>query len=581
MSDTDADHHKRIRSPVLPQYVEVFDTESKDRYQTLTQKIPLVSLMSSSVDTNKMTSTELRLRRWFKCTQFEGKCFATRNTCHQFLAHLADKHPDTRLFCLYCSPISGPDPKKYFTHEKLVEHIRSEHCYRQYQCNLCLYRSISVEHIVIHQQSVHSRNFEVTVAQTETDEESHKDTTPHNQQTIKECKVIECTQLADTAVPDADHYFENYKHKRLNGELNAYQCLYCPYLDTSKEELYAHCVAAHPDFPILIYTGINARHSVNGDKDDNEMSEAIMKSKTAKKRSFDESFSDSDVTTNGVVDTYEFDIWTESEDEDMLLSEDDLSSDGLVSEEAVAAEPAPKRQRTEPDSSSRHRIQDILRSGTPAFVANRTLRQSYYLAAALSALLALYFSAVVLRLLSAVECSDQQNDVNSVSTKPSAIIYDRVEKLSRVKCIPSLNIDWNLLNYKLIWGIDYTRDIRRHTLLLTKADLRRHLDKIISTLMAIQDKKDCLSTSSAKDLIDAINHLKNRIDNNLNLSVLFNSRTLHDNLDEFLQLCLRIAGKIGAILLVTKDEFLMDLNDSTPVLKDRLCYGVNNRQLKL
>ena len=105
-----------------------------------------------------------------------------------------------------------------------------------------------------------------------------------NNQTTRECKVIECTPLAETPLPEVSDYFQNYRHKRINGELVAHQCLYCPYLDTSKEELYAHCVAAHPDYPILIYTGISPRHSVNGHKDDNEIIEEI---KIAKKRSFD------------------------------------------------------------------------------------------------------------------------------------------------------------------------------------------------------------------------------------------------------------------------------------------------------
>ena len=162
-----------------------------------------------------------------------------------------------------------------------MEHIRSEHCHRQYQCNLCLYRSISVEHILIHQQSVHSRNFEATLLNKEINGES--DAQHKQNQTIRECKVLECTPLTDSPLPEPDHYFQNYSHEQLNGELMANQCVYCPYMDANREELYAHCVAAHPDYPILIYPGISPRHATNGHKED----EMVNVDKVAKKRTFD------------------------------------------------------------------------------------------------------------------------------------------------------------------------------------------------------------------------------------------------------------------------------------------------------
>ncbi|XP_054165968.1 uncharacterized protein LOC128963482 [Oppia nitens] len=391
------------RAASLPQYLEVFDPNFTDDYADVKQRIPLISVQSTidDVTNSKMTSTELRLRRWFKCTRFEDKCFATRNGSQQFIQHLVDKHNDHKLFCLYCSPISGSDSKNYFLHEDLVEHIRSEHCYRLFQCNLCLYRSITADHIVIHQQSVHSRNFEETIATNINNEEQpqlngdeHKvSVNGDDKSVIKECKILECTQLAETEVPDVDYFYHKYRYKRLNSELNAHQCLYCPYMDTNKEELYAHSVAAHPDYPIMVYIGINTRRSVNGEKEDHELSEAKVKIKATKKRSFDESFSDSDITTNGVVDTYEFDIWTESDEEDMLLSEDDLSSVNNI-QSTPASEPAPKRQKIDPDST--HNKSGVNDRTLTRRVTNRVLRQSYYLAAGVSAMMALYYSVVLM-----------------------------------------------------------------------------------------------------------------------------------------------------------------------------------------
>lgn len=46
--------------------------------------------------------TERRLFNWFKCTKFEKKCFATRQTPEEFKHHLFAAHPNDELFCIYC-----------------------------------------------------------------------------------------------------------------------------------------------------------------------------------------------------------------------------------------------------------------------------------------------------------------------------------------------------------------------------------------------------------------------------------------------------------------------------------------------
>jgi hypothetical protein len=102
----------------IPTFVENFE-EINEKYSELREKIPLITLLSSIEETNKMNSTELRLRRWFKCTKFDEKCFATRNSCQQFLSHLTDKHFGQQLFCIYCHSIND-DNKQFYKHEDLV-----------------------------------------------------------------------------------------------------------------------------------------------------------------------------------------------------------------------------------------------------------------------------------------------------------------------------------------------------------------------------------------------------------------------------------------------------------------------------
>ncbi len=102
------------------------------------------------------------------------------------------------------------------------------------------------------------------------------------------CKILECTQLADKPVPDVQYFYDNYRHERINRELMANQCLYCPYVDTSDDELYAHSVAAHPDYPIMIYSGITPKQTINGnDRDGKPLKDSIDRKRSAKKRSFD------------------------------------------------------------------------------------------------------------------------------------------------------------------------------------------------------------------------------------------------------------------------------------------------------
>ncbi len=125
--------------------------------------------------------------------------------------------------------------------------------------------------MLIHQSSVHSRNFEATVNQT-------------SDKGFKECKIIECTQLTETPKPDIDYYFNTFKDKRINEELSTYQCVYCNYLDTNKEELFAHSVAAHPDYPILFYSGINDRDS---GYDNSDTTDSQPNKRKTTKRTFD------------------------------------------------------------------------------------------------------------------------------------------------------------------------------------------------------------------------------------------------------------------------------------------------------
>ncbi len=95
------------------------------------------------------------------------------------------------------------------------------------------------------------------------------------------------------------------------------------------------------------------------------------------------------MTTNGVVDTYEFDIWTESDDEDIasMLTEDDLSSEG---------EPDSKRSRSEESNDS---SDQLIAGSSKSSNDNSILHMSqtqFCVAFCVSALIAVYLSVVML-----------------------------------------------------------------------------------------------------------------------------------------------------------------------------------------
>ena len=96
---------------------------------------------------------------------------------------------------------------------------------------------------------------------------------------------------------------------------------------------------------------------------------------------------------------------------------------------------------------------------------------------------------------------------------------------------------FNLVNLSKSATIQFLHDF--------KETVKRQLDKIIFTLLAIQDKKDCLTATSAKELVDGLTHRKTKTEYNLNIGLLFNSKALADSLDEILELFLIIGTKIG------------------------------------
>ena len=129
--------------------------------------------------------------------------------------------------------------------QKLVRHLISVHSQRRYQCNLCLYRSISPEHVNIHQKNIHPDIYARSLQNRQVDG--------------KWCRIIECpppTRNTSPRQPSPLQQYNTHRHLRINNEgTNGrnFQCVYCDFLNESLDEVLYHCVSTHPDYHILYY----------------------------------------------------------------------------------------------------------------------------------------------------------------------------------------------------------------------------------------------------------------------------------------------------------------------------------------
>ena len=120
------------------------------------------------------------------------------------------------------------------------------HSNRRYQCNLCLYRAISAEHVNIHMSLIHS--------------DIYKSTLIKKQLEGKLCKILKCPPPTPDSMkvrpPSAVAVYNRRKALRVNNDENHikdYQCVYCQYMNEQIPKVVEHCVQTHPDYYILYY----------------------------------------------------------------------------------------------------------------------------------------------------------------------------------------------------------------------------------------------------------------------------------------------------------------------------------------
>jgi hypothetical protein len=205
--------------------------------------------ISEIIEINSETNQSLVDKKFcdfFKCTknfintenrdQNNGKCFATRNTELLFTKHLNEKHPNEELFCIYCYPEVNDRTtvKKNYNHRYLVKHMIKRHRFRRYQCNQCLYRALTEDHLNIHQSLTHESNSDQKV-----------------------CKIFKCLPISgENSVPNLYYYYNRYKTERFNTDgknETLFQCLYCDFMNEDLKQVINHCVDKHLDYPIMYF----------------------------------------------------------------------------------------------------------------------------------------------------------------------------------------------------------------------------------------------------------------------------------------------------------------------------------------
>lgn len=133
-----------------------------------------------------------------------------------------------------------------YSPESLVIHMNETHKYRRFQCNQCLFRAMSADHINIHQSVIHTR--------------LHNSSLLNKQIDGKICKIIECPAIDSShstpVLPKLSHFYDRFHTNRKNNDGNhdnKYQCLYCLFMSEVKREVIDHCAQRHADYPIMFY----------------------------------------------------------------------------------------------------------------------------------------------------------------------------------------------------------------------------------------------------------------------------------------------------------------------------------------
>ncbi|XP_054163264.1 uncharacterized protein LOC128961080 isoform X2 [Oppia nitens] len=215
------------------------------------EKTPQVVVID--VDT-KLTKTDRSLCNFYKCTKNwvkqsdsnGNRCFATRHSEINYFTHLNDQHSEEELFCMYCYELMSFSRLKKYNNRYLLKHMIKRHRFRRFQCNLCLYRAITEDHVIIHQKKHHKFLYQKTI---DGKLVSSNDTI---------CKIYFCQSITeDTKFPNLKDFYENCKNPiRLNSEgknETYFQCLYCHFLNEDINKVVEHSVDKHPDYPILYY----------------------------------------------------------------------------------------------------------------------------------------------------------------------------------------------------------------------------------------------------------------------------------------------------------------------------------------
>ncbi|XP_054163304.1 uncharacterized protein LOC128961121 [Oppia nitens] len=259
---------KLATHPLLPDYVQIYRRPKSTTTTTATtttsncvSDVPKLIALTNTTPSD-LTLADRKLRRFYKCSKFNlrlgpasgQQCFATYNSDMAFARHCLNCHPKQLVHCIYCYPKANQDDNKILDKrlpDDLIDHMLAEHCGRQYQCNLCLYRAITADHVYVHQSLMHRDVYDYTV---------------RNRRELngKLCKVIECvppvrvTATGKLAtVSDAYQHYAAHRWERLNNSdpkhSRDYQCLYCDYMSPYGKQVVSHCCHEHPDRHILYY----------------------------------------------------------------------------------------------------------------------------------------------------------------------------------------------------------------------------------------------------------------------------------------------------------------------------------------
>lgn len=171
------------------------------------------------------SENEQYIHAFFKRPLGYGECSFFTDEIEQFDAHLEHHYPDYDLNCLFCFGDDSELMLMRYSIIHLLRHIMKRHSHCKYQCNLCFFRGVSINHASVHQFLNHP-------------DDAMK-------------KILIGRPILNSYQPPDFYQFMDLNERKIQIAINTGTfkiCLYCETSFTLIKHLAQHILQVHPGF---------------------------------------------------------------------------------------------------------------------------------------------------------------------------------------------------------------------------------------------------------------------------------------------------------------------------------------------